>query len=255
MYHPEPARVIPVLDFKDRQVVHAVGGDRDHYRPVVSRLHPGADPVGMARALAETLGLRTFYLADLDAIAGAPPALDVIGTLRALDVELWVDAGVRSAGDVDRLLSAGVACVVAGSETVPGPAVLEQMLGRAGSTRLIFSLDLRRGRPLLAPGAPWGGRDAHSVALSALRQGIHRLLLLDLSRVGTGRGLRTLELARSLRTERQCEVAVGGGIATADDIDAAARAGAWAVLVASAIHSGAIRVQQGRVVRTSTGRA
>ena len=49
-------RVIPVLDVKDGLAVHAVGGQRSHYRPVRSLLHPSADPLDLARAYRDILG-------------------------------------------------------------------------------------------------------------------------------------------------------------------------------------------------------
>ena len=67
-----PMRIIPVLDLQGGQAVHAIAGDRAHYRPIQSVLHEGPDPIGLARAYRDSLGLRDLYLADLDAIAGAP---------------------------------------------------------------------------------------------------------------------------------------------------------------------------------------
>ena len=67
--------VIPVLDLKNGRAVAAFAGQRDHYQPVRSILHATSNPLDLARAIRETLGLRTLYLADLDAIAGNAPAV------------------------------------------------------------------------------------------------------------------------------------------------------------------------------------
>ena len=45
-------RVIPVLDVKNGQAVHAVGGIRSHYRPLQSLLHPSCDPLELVRPTA-----------------------------------------------------------------------------------------------------------------------------------------------------------------------------------------------------------
>ncbi|MGT2490681.1 hypothetical protein ACU4GD_09615 [Cupriavidus basilensis] len=45
----------------------AVRGQRDQYRPIVSGLHPGSDPVEMARAMLAHCASATLYIADLDA--------------------------------------------------------------------------------------------------------------------------------------------------------------------------------------------
>src|SRR5262245_32896730 len=118
-------RVIPVLDLKDGQVVRGIAGRRHEYRPVVSRLTPSSQPADVARAFRDHLGLTELYLADLDAIAGAPPALPAYAAVRALGLRLWVDAGVRDLADAEPLAAAGIEGIVAGLETLRGPAALE----------------------------------------------------------------------------------------------------------------------------------
>src|SRR5947209_7775724 len=67
---PDPhMRIIPVLDLKAGLAVHAVAGDRAYYQPIRSILHQGSDPIGLARAYRDKLGLSDLYVADLDAIA------------------------------------------------------------------------------------------------------------------------------------------------------------------------------------------
>ena len=65
-------RVIPVIDLKGGVAVHAVRGERERYRPVRSRIAAGSDPVELTRAVRDRFGLDEVYVADLDAIAGAP---------------------------------------------------------------------------------------------------------------------------------------------------------------------------------------
>ena len=52
-------RVIPVLDIKNGQAVHAVAGIRSHYRPLQSILHPSCEPLELARAYRDLLDLRS----------------------------------------------------------------------------------------------------------------------------------------------------------------------------------------------------
>src|SRR5947209_16760035 len=105
-------------------VVRGVGGRRNEYRPVQSRLTNSCDPVDVARAFVDKFRPRRLYLADLDAIGGASSAWVLYRDIRQLGVELWVDAGVRSAEEAVALAEAGVEGVVCGLETLPGPGVL-----------------------------------------------------------------------------------------------------------------------------------
>jgi phosphoribosylformimino-5-aminoimidazole carboxamide ribotide isomerase len=243
---PSLPRVIPVLDLQAGRAVHAVGGNRAHYEPLRSVLHESSDPIGLARAGRDALGLREMYLADLDAIAGAAPAAAVYRALGSLGIRLWVDAGVRDAASLPPLLDAGVATIIVGLETVRGPAALAEviaspLLDRSGAERLVFSLDVRGGVPLFAAGADWGTDVPLALAESVVAMGLRRILLLDLARVGTGRGPGTLPLlARLAAAHPEVELIAGGGIAGADDLIAAARAGAAAALVGSALHDGRI---------------
>jgi len=234
-------RVIPVLDLKGGRAVHAVGGDRAHYRPVRSILHDGPDPLGLARAYRDALGLRTLYVADLDAIAGAPPALPFYRAVAGLGISAWIDSGLRDGLSVPPLLDSGASTLVAGLETLRGEAGLAEIVAVAGPERVVFGLDLRGGVPLRSPEGHWGTDDPRVIVEIAMALGVRRVLLLDVARVGRGGGVGTTGLVGVLaRTHPEVEIAVGGGVAGPGDLEALADAGIAAVLVASALLDGRI---------------
>jgi phosphoribosylformimino-5-aminoimidazole carboxamide ribotide isomerase len=240
-----PSRVISVLDVKAGQSVHAVGGDRAHYQPIRSRLHPGSDPIDLARAFRDRLHRRAIYVADLDAIAGAPLRVDLYESIRTLGLHLWVDAGVRDSSALAPLVASGVSTIVVGLESVLGPAALAAIVAQVGPDRIVFSLDLRGGVPILAEGAEWGSRDALKLASLAMESGVRRLLLLDLARVGRGQGIGTVPLLARIHGDHPgVEISVGGGVAGVDDLVTLFRAGASNVLVGSALHDGRIGEEQ-----------
>lgn len=236
-----PLRVIPVLDLKSGRAVHAVAGDRDHYRPIRSVVHPDSDPIGLARAYRDVLGLRDLYLADLDAIAGAPPSGSLYRSLASLGLVLWVDAGIRDAKSLGPWLETGVDTLVVGLETVRGPRALADVLYAVGPSRVTFSLDLREGLPLIARDADWDGDDLDSIVRTAVSLGVRRFLVLDLARVGTGRGPGTFPLIRELSVRYpETEWAVGGGVSGLADLTTLRRYGIGTALIASALHDGRI---------------
>ena len=148
-------RVIPVLDVCAGQAVQAVGGDRANYRPIHSRLRPGSDPVQLAKAIRQAYGFNEFYLADLDAITTNVASDRLSGELMALGIQLWMDQGVRQAADILTLVNDHVAAIVVGLETLTHCADLRQIIKCAGADRVVFSLDLRAGRPIFATGSDW----------------------------------------------------------------------------------------------------
>jgi phosphoribosylformimino-5-aminoimidazole carboxamide ribotide isomerase len=237
----EAVRVIPVLDLKSGLAVHARAGDRAHYQPLRSLLHDSPDPLELARAYRERLGLREIYLADLDAISGRPPDLPLIEILVERGMTVWLDAGVREARDVGALVAAGVSQVVLGLETLRGPDHIRAIVEQFGTNRVVFSLDMRDGRPVVAPDSDWYRNDPMEWVELAAELGILRLIVLDLSRVGTATGVGGMDLVSTIRTfYPSLELILGGGVAGSDDLIRLARAGASAVLVGSALHDGRI---------------
>ena len=235
--------VIPVLDIKSRKAVHAIGGRRADYQPVQSILHSGSDPIELARSMQATLGLQSLYVADLDAIEGARPDLAIYRQLAGSFSQVWIDAGIRDAESAEPLfeLDREKTTIVVGLETVGGPHELASILGRADTNRVVFSVDLDDGRLRLADRDVWATAEPLELSRRVIEQGVERLLILDLSRVGTGRGTGTANLMARLRaTHPHVDVFVGGGIAMIDEICAIREAGARGVLIGSAIHNGCL---------------
>ena len=222
-------RIIPVLDVLNGIVVRGFGGRRSEYRPIVSRLTSSTDPVEVARVLIDNFNPAELYLADLDALAGAEPAVEMYRTITTLGVQLWVDAGIRDCRGAQLIADAGCD-VVAGLETVPGPNDLKGIVEAVGADRVVFSLDLRDGVPLRV----WDWRTAFAF-------GITRLIVLDLARVGGGAGTGTDDLCRQIASAYpHVEVIVGGGVAGPDELLRLDACGVCGALVASALHDGHI---------------
>ena len=86
-------RIIPVLDVMGGVVVRAIGGRREEYRPIVSRLTDSTAPVEVANALLAATGAAEFYVADLDAIRFGIPAPSVDELLDRVACEVLLDRG------------------------------------------------------------------------------------------------------------------------------------------------------------------
>jgi phosphoribosylformimino-5-aminoimidazole carboxamide ribotide isomerase len=236
-------QVIPVLDLKAGRAVHAVAGQRAYYQPVQSILHASSDPLDLAAALRELLGLRTLYLADLDAIAGNAPHVALYQKLISSGFYLIVDAGLRNLRSAARLLALDRAssAIVAGLETLESPGALAEIAHELGPGRTIFSLDLDEGRPRKPARSTWKSNDSLELASEAIECGVRHVLLIDLARVGTGRGSGTKGLIAQIRASHpEVRVSAGGGISGIAEVLDLKNTGASAVLVASALHDGQI---------------
>ena len=216
------------------QVVRAVRGDRQHYRPIESRLCAGAEPARLAAALCAHCDARQLYVADLDALQGRAAQQ---AALRAIahavpGIEIWLDAGFADAAAAAALraqLAAeapGIVSVFA-SESLRSRAAFEACFAAPRACDAVLSLDRRDGQRL-DPAGCWD-RPALWPA---------RVIVMTLERVGADAGP-DLDTLRELQA-RAPEVSLigAGGIRDGADLARARAAGAAAWLVASALHDG-----------------
>lgn len=225
-------RIVPVIDLQGGIVVHARRGQRADYAPLRSPLVAGCEPVPVARALCAAGQTSTLYVADLDALGGAPVDVDTLAALSAV-AELWVDAGATTREPAVALASAGVARNIVGTESL-GPGAswdTNAALPRA------LSVDLRGGR-LISPRADLAGRNPAAAAPLATALGVSELLVIDLARVGSGSGPPLGAVAELAAALPAVAIYAGGGVRSEDDLRALESAGAAGALVATALHEG-----------------
>ncbi|HEU4954998.1 MAG TPA: HisA/HisF-related TIM barrel protein [Gemmatimonadales bacterium] len=235
-------QLIPVIDLARGQAVHAKAGDRARYQPVQSVLTPGrgGDPLALVQAYRDLVGVRECYVADLDAIQGRGVQRDLLRKLigAATPCAVMVDAGSHSPAEVTVLLALGANRVVIGSETLPGFEHLGAAVSAAPPGRVVFSLDLRLGRPILSPESAATGVD--ELIARAVDAGVDAVIVLDVARVGTAGGV-DLDLLRRLRRRfPRVRLLAGGGVAGPEDLRRLGEAGCDGALVATALHTGRI---------------
>jgi len=226
--------VIPVIDLLQGQVVRAVRGDRQRYRPIDSALCASSEPLTVARILCEHCAAQQLYVADLDALQGGVSHVAVVRQLlEALPgIELWLDAGFADVSQA-QALCAGLGPLaervvpVFGSETLRSRAALEACFTPQFTEqgRGILSLDRRNGERLDVAGC-WD-----SPALWPAR-----VIVMTLERVGAGTGPDLATLREVAARSPQAQLIGAGGIDSVADLALAREAGASAWLVASALH-------------------
>ena len=226
-------RIVPVLDLKGGIVVHARRGQRAEYAPLRSPLLDGCEPLAVARALCDAADADTLYVADLDAIAGAPAAVEMIASLSTV-AEIWVDAGATTRDRAAALDRAGAARNIVGTESLAPGAI-----DRADGPPWVLSVDLRDGR-LISPRPELAGHDAAATAPLATTLGVREVLVIDLARVGSGSGPPLLAVSALAAALPGVAIYAGGGVRDDDDLRALEAAGATGALVATSLHEGRI---------------
>jgi phosphoribosylformimino-5-aminoimidazole carboxamide ribotide isomerase len=228
-------RIIPVLDVMNGKVVRAVGGKRENYRPIVSKLTKSTEPLDVLKALNDVTGSDVAYVADLDAIVNETgPSKVILDLLDKFDITLWMDFGIRSADDLQRISIHQRLLPVIGSETIHSFEVAA--VARQRFPAVVGSIDLFDGIPL----GTHGLTHADDVAAEFCIAGFDAFILLDLSAVGNGRTKHHEIISNVVRAVEPSPVFVGGGIRNRDDVRRYQDAGAAGVLVASALHDGTL---------------
>jgi phosphoribosylformimino-5-aminoimidazole carboxamide ribotide isomerase len=238
-------RVIPVIDLLGGRAVHARAGRRDLYQPlqtVAGTTIGSGDAVALARIYVDRLGADELYVADLEALAGRSPQDALVESIAGLGARLLLDAGVTSVDSARRARAAGGDRVVVALETLDDYQSLREICDALGGNGATFSLDLRDGEPVIsrAGRVPAGG-PPEVVAARAVDAGARTVLVIDLARVGTGRGLDLALLARVRDAiDDRVRLVAGGGVRDSGDLTRLADVGCDAALVASALHDGRI---------------
>ena len=235
-------RVIPALDLRAGRAVWARGGHRADYAPADSVLLPereAGDALALAGAFRERLGCDECYVADLDAITGGRPQHALLESLAAVAGPLLVDGGVADPVAAKAVVAHGAARVVVGLETLPSFAALREIARAIGSARVVFGLDLRGGTPVVRSGARHRATPLE-LTRAAVAAGVPALLVLDLARVGTGRGADLHLVAEIRRAHPTVELLAGGGVGALRDLERLADAGCDGALVATALHDGGL---------------
>ncbi|MBN3758199.1 phosphoribosylformimino-5-aminoimidazole carboxamide ribotide isomerase [Paraburkholderia sp. Tr-20389] len=249
-------QVIPVLDLLDGHAVRAIRGDRANYRPIQSSLCATSEPLDVARALIAATAASALYVADLGAIMSCDADPSTLAALaassdRARPFEIWLDAGFADfpsmLAHLERIASADNAAPkqaasnarivpVFGSESLHSLDALRE--AEAAGYTPILSLDHRHGQLIAAPDL--------ADALRSPASWPSRVIVMTLDQVGADAGP-DLDTFGHVHAQAGQRMTIGaGGIRHRGDLDAAARSGAHAWLVASALHDGRLGPAQAK---------
>lgn len=240
-------RLVGVIDLRHGMPVHAVAGHRAEYRPLIRQI-PGhrspqrLDASGLLSAYRD-VGIRHFYVADLDGILDRNPRWDRLGniveSLRS-DETLTIDLGWRGdepSSPRERLkrLSAGAAKLrwVAAAESSQGLSGPRGLADLVGAEKVSLGMDYQAGR--------WLGDLGESVWVEQAASGRYGgMLVLDLAGVGGQGGPVTVGRVRRLtglvRPSGTFRIDSGGGIRDVADTRRLIEAGCGGCLVATAVH-------------------
>ena len=230
-------QVIPVIDLKSGQVVHAKHGNRHAYQPIKSILSAASDVFSIVEGLLKLYPFRTIYMADIDAISNSGNHFEQIELMCSMypHITWWVDNGVRNLNA--RILYAPLANIraVFGSEHIHTLQDYRAM-SNAYKSRHVLSLDKLDGVAL-------GATELHHTGLYWPDD----VICMTLNNVGSNAGanITRLQALMQLNNSRKkpARLYAAGGVRNTDDLFALKQLGVAGALVASALHNGQITAQ------------
>ncbi|MBV9756195.1 MAG: nickel transporter [Alphaproteobacteria bacterium] len=221
-------QVIPVIDLKGGQVVHARAGQRAQYRPIETPLSPTSLPSDVIAGLLRLFPFPRFYVADLDAIQQRGTHDAVLPALQSMyrHLEFWVDNGTSDPAGATAWLRLGLGQLVLGSESQRGTECVRAV---RDDPRIVLSLDFDahgfRGPPALLQHPELWPAD---------------VIVMTLARVGGSAGPDLERLAEFRRRAPRTRLYAAGGVRNAADLRSLAELGVTGALVATALHGGDI---------------
>ena len=234
-------KIIPVIDILGSLAVHAVRGERNQYKPLKGVLCASSDPLDVASTF-KKLGFAELYTADLDAILENQPNLGLIKQItESTGLKLMVDAGVTDLKRAKALLANHASQIIIGTETLRSTAFVEEAVRSLGSDCVVVSLDLKNSLVLghFATNLP----EPLDLLKEFQKMGVAQVIVLDLARVGSHEGV-DVPFLKTVLESLDLEVFVGGGVRNLADLKELETLGVSGVLLATALHSGKLTIDE-----------
>jgi phosphoribosylformimino-5-aminoimidazole carboxamide ribotide isomerase len=227
---------VPALDIRSGVCVQLVGGSYAHE---IVRL---PDPVAIAKQWRD-LGFQRLHVVDLDAATRRGNNTSMVRSIlrRGGWPEVQVGGGIQTIEQIAELLTLGATRVVVGTRAIEEPAWLALMAERFPH-RLIVAADVRE-RQVVTRG--WVKQLDLDIAdaLDALAGlPLAGVLVTAVHQEGRLHGP-DVDLMRLVVSRVTVDVYAAGGVATLDDLRVLANTGVRAVVIGTALYTGALDAQ------------
>ncbi len=223
----------PAIDIRGGRCVRLIEGDFNRETTYDS------DPSVAARRWVEA-GAQWLHIVDLDgAVEGRPINREAVAQIRAsVDVSIQLGGGLRQLTDLEDAFATGVDRAILGTVALRDPELVISAVAR-WDDRIAVALDARDGR--LATDGWLGQTDTRAVeaAQRLAQRRVRHFIYTDIRRDGTLSGP-NLEGLSELVEKVDADVIASGGIASLDDIKAAANVGATGAIIGRALYDGRV---------------
>jgi len=203
--------VIPAIDIRNGKCVRLRRGK------IAEEKIYSDNPVEMALRWANE-GAKLLHVVDLDgAFAGRPVNFElVLKIAAAVKIPVQTGGGLRTAGQIEKILEGGVKRAVIGTSACRSDWEAEALIKKFGE-KLAIGIDARNG---LAQTKGWTATtsiNAVDLAVKLAKLGAKTLIFTDTGRDGTLAGPNVPEIEKFCRAV-DCDVIASGGVSGPEDI-------------------------------------
>lgn len=236
-------RIIPCLDVKDGRLVKGVN---------FVELKNVGDPAENAAVYSDAGADELVFLDITATVERRNTIVDAVQrTLERISIPLTVGGGIRTPGDIERLLDIGVTAVSISSAAVRNPGFVAKAVEMFGGERIVIAIDTRTTgavpsgfEVVLDGGRTPVGLDAVEWAKQVEDIGVGQILPTSMDADGTLAGY-DIPMTRAIADAVGIPVIASGGAGTLEHLHEAVVDGhADAVLVASIAHFGTFTIRQ-----------
>ncbi len=222
--------VVPAVDMQDGQVVQLVGGERGTEKAY-------GEPTEAAKRWVGA-GAETIHLVDLDgAFEGERANADAVEAIvEAVDIDVQLGGGIRTAEDAIGLLDSGVDRVILGTAAVETPEIVGE-ISEEYPESVMVSLDAKGGEVVVSGWTEGTGLDPAEAATRYEAEGAGAILFTDVDVEGQLEGIRRDPVERIVEAV-DIPVVASGGVSTLSDVRTLREVGASAVVVGTALYEG-----------------
>ncbi|MDD4956178.1 MAG: 1-(5-phosphoribosyl)-5-[(5-phosphoribosylamino)methylideneamino]imidazole-4-carboxamide isomerase [Candidatus Omnitrophica bacterium] len=233
-------KIIPAIDLIAGKTVRLVQGDYGH------QLDYAISPMEAARTWVEK-GAETLHLIDLDgARMGWPVNARMVRSITlGTDVFVQTGGGYRTKDDIEFALEVGVGRVIIGSKALEDRVFAEECVKEFGN-RVIFSLDVRAGRPSSSGWEKESKEDVMDILTWFKDIGVTEIIYTDIKSDGMLSGPDIDSLASLLDRSGLKIISAGGvkDIGHIKQLKALEKKGLSGVVIGRALYEGTIDLKE-----------
>jgi len=226
--------IMPAVDMKGGKCVQLVQGI------------PGSEMVSLDDPAAAALnwtarGAKTLHLIDLDgAFEGKRKngeiIEDIIRRAKPLGMTIQIGGGIRSFEDAEKLLSAGADRVILSTVAMKNPQIVKDLSESFGKQAIVVGLDAKNGKVAIEGWTKLSDQSPTDVGNKFEDLGAGYILFTNIDTEGLLKGV-DAGPTKALVDSVNIPVIASGGVTTLADLKTLKNAGAFGVVVGSALYT------------------